>query len=68
MPKLNQIPKRTPDIKLNAKSYSNKAFVYRLAEDNNPMHIDPKFSSILKFDRPILHGLATKGIIARVII
>lgn len=43
MPKLNQIPKRTPDIKLNAKSYSNKAFVYRLAEDNNPMHIDPKF-------------------------
>jgi acyl dehydratase len=60
-------PEGEPDHLLRASVRSDQALLYRLSGDRNPLHSDPAFARIAGFERPILHGLATYGIAARLL-
>lgn len=61
-------PERPPDIRLTAPTRPDQALLYRLNGDRNPLHADPEFARGAGFERPILHGLCTYGIVARVLL
>ena len=58
-------PKRDPDMVAVEETTKNLAFLYRLCNDTNPLHVDPKQSAIGGFKAPILHGLCFYGFTAR---
>lgn len=43
------------------------AALYRLTGDRHPVHIEPAVAEANGFPRPILHGLCTLGIAARIV-
>ena len=61
-------PERGPDQVVETRTRPDQALLYRLNGDLNPLHVDPEFAAAAGFDRPILHGLATYGIVARDVI
>jgi acyl dehydratase len=60
-------PEGPPDHTLRASVRPDQALLYRLSGDRNPLHSDPAFARRAGFERPILHGLATYGIAARLL-
>lgn len=61
---LDKLPDSTPDRSLDIEAAEILPLIYRLSGDLNPLHIDPAVAEVAGFPRPILHGLATKGIAA----
>jgi len=61
-------PERSPDASVSYPTMTHQAIIYRLSGDYNPLHIDPEFSALGGFDRPILHGLCTFGNVGRAVI
>ncbi|MFC1458270.1 MaoC/PaaZ C-terminal domain-containing protein [Microvirga arabica] len=57
------IPDRAPDQTVDMPTHSQMALVYRLSGDFNLLHSDPAIARKAGYERPILHGLATYGVI-----
>ena len=63
------VPDREPDRVVRSSTLPQQALFYRLASgDHNPLHADPAFAALAGFDRPILHGLCTYGIVAKAVV
>lgn len=60
-----QQPDRAPDHVVEYVASPQAALIYRLGADPNPLHIDPAVAKAAGFDRPIMHGLCTFGMVAR---
>jgi acyl dehydratase len=63
-----EAPDREPDSRIESKTLPQQALLYRLSGDKNPLHADPGFAALGGFDRPILHGLATYGIVCKAVV
>ncbi|GAA3530724.1 MaoC/PaaZ C-terminal domain-containing protein [Amycolatopsis ultiminotia] len=61
-------PQREPDAVLEVPTLPQQALLYRLCGDLNPLHADPEFARAAGFDRPILHGLCTYGVVAKAVV
>lgn len=64
----NAVPERSADKVLVSPTSTQQALVYRLSADMNPLHADPAFAKMAGFDRPILHGLASYGIVCKAVV
>jgi acyl dehydratase len=65
-PATDLTPDRSPDHVAESPTLPQQALLYRMASgDKNPLHADPGFAAFAGFDRPILHGLCTYGIVGK---
>ena len=65
----HQPPDRDAEIVVESETLPQQALLYRLASgDRNPLHADPAFAAFAGYERPILHGLCTYGIVAKAVV
>jgi acyl dehydratase len=62
------MPDREPDHVVDLPTRPEQALLYRLNGDLNPLHSDPEFARKAGFERPILHGLCTMGIVCHALL
>ncbi len=64
----NLPPDRPPDHRVESQTLPQQALLYRLSGDKNPLHADPEFAKMAGFERPILHGLCSYGIVCKAVV
>ena len=64
----NAKPERAPDGVVESTTLPQQALLYRLNGDKNPLHCDPDFAAKGGFDKPIIHGLCSYGIVCKAIV
>jgi acyl dehydratase len=67
-PAASVVPDREPDRVVEVATLPQQALLYRLCGDRNPLHADPEFAARAGFDRPILHGLCTYGMVCKSVV
>jgi acyl dehydratase len=61
-------PPQEPHAVLDSATSLQTAALYRLNADRNALHIDPAVAKAAGFERPILHGLASYGIVCKALV
>lgn len=62
----NTAPDRHPDVVIESPTLPQQALLYRMSSgDKNPLHADPGFAKLAGYERPILHGLCTYGVVLK---
>ena len=64
----NAAPDRAPDGQCERTLLPQQALLYRLSGDKNPLHADPDFAKMGGFDKPIIHGLCSYGIVCKAVV
>jgi acyl dehydratase len=67
-PPVHKLPDRAPDLTCDLGTRPEQATIYRLSADRNPLHIDPDVAKAAGYPRPILHGLATFGVVGHALL
>ena len=62
------MPERAPDRVIEVPTLDRQALLYRLNGDYNPLHSDPEVAKQAGFDRPIMHGLGSMGIVCHALV
>ena len=64
----NRSPDREADGVVESPTLPQQALIYRLSGDKNPLHADPEFAKLGGFDKPIIHGLCSFGIVCKAVV
>lgn len=62
------LPDGPPLVSADYATRPEQALFYRFHGDDNPLHADPATARMAGFDRPILHGLCTMGIVMHAVV
>ena len=62
------MPTTAPDLICDLPTLPQQALMYRLLADRNPLHALPKAALDAGFQRPILHGLGTYGVVGHALL
>ena len=64
----NERPDREADGVVQSPTLPQQALLYRLSGDKNPLHADPEIAKMAGFDKPIIHGLCSFGIVCKAVV
>lgn len=62
------VPEREPDLTVESPTLPQQALIYRMSGDRNPLHADPTVAAFAGYERPILHGLCSFGIVCKAVV
>ena len=67
-PPQHERPRRSPDLQVESSTLPQQGLLYRLCGDKHPLHADPRYAAKGGFERPILHGLCTYGVVCKAVV